>query len=507
MSSFASGLLIAHVRSVSNNGEGDDRQLLELCRRGWNAKRQMLRPVDRRHPPTAPSLQHMLKRVVGSGWSAARTDSGVLFITTVGTSLARLLSTIILTRLLAPDVFGMVSIIIALFFAIIMITDLGFQGFVVRHEQGDDDKFLDVVWTVHVVRSLAIAVLIIASAEPVSSFLEKPQLHLPFAVASLTFVSTAFESLAPISALRRREVKKLCWIDLFLTVSQVGLGIILSIFLRNVWALVIAMIFHSVAKTAISYVWFPRPGRRFSIQPKIIKELGYFSKFIIPSSTITFLVTQSDKLVLAKMLSLQQIGMYAIAVSIAQVPAMFAAMYGSRLLYPLYSEAWRADAGSIRGVYYSARRTVSCLYALGAGLISGAAPLIIAIVYDARYQGAAVYLMILAAGGIFAVGNQAANQILTASGRFGATLAANIIRLAWLVLAGTLGVLAAGPIGLVIAVGSIELLPYLYNLGRLRRAGLLDVREELLQVFLGLAGIAAGWLSAAIGFKLLPLAA
>jgi hypothetical protein len=35
----------------------------------------------------------------------------------------------------------------------------------------------------------------------------------------------------------------------------------------------------------------------------------------------------------------------------------------------------------------------------------------------------------------------------------------------------------------------------------------LDLREELLQVFLGLAGIATGWLSAAIGFKLLPLAA
>jgi O-antigen/teichoic acid export membrane protein len=199
--------------------------------------------------------------------------------------------------------------------------------------------------------------------------------------------------------------------------------------------------------------------------------------------------------------TLEQIGVYAIALSISQVPAMFSSNYGSRLLYPLYSQAWRVDPSRISAVYYSSRRAVSLLYAAGVGSISGSAPLIIRILYDVRYEGAAVYLMILTGGAILALSNQAANEVLTASGRYGATLTANLFRLMWLLIGGSIGILALGPVGLVLAVGSMELPPYLYNLVRLRRIGVLDLRQEALQVLAGIGGVAAGWMLASAGMK------
>ena len=44
----------------------------------------------------------------------------------------------ILTRLLSPHELGIVGIIAAVFYAVTMITDLGFEAFLVRHERTDD---------------------------------------------------------------------------------------------------------------------------------------------------------------------------------------------------------------------------------------------------------------------------------------------------------------------------------------------------------------------------------
>src|SRR5690348_8190608 len=86
---------------------------------------------------------------LGSLW---RTRTGVVVLTGVGSLFVRTLSSIILTRLLAPQDFGIVGIIGSIFFVLAMITDLGFTSFVVPHPRGDERHFRDVIWTIHAVR-------------------------------------------------------------------------------------------------------------------------------------------------------------------------------------------------------------------------------------------------------------------------------------------------------------------------------------------------------------------
>lgn len=448
--------------------------------------------------------QLKLKPLLGAGRSLARRDSAVLIATTAGTAFTRLASTIVLTRLLAPEAFGLVTIIASVFVTIQLMTDLGFEAFVVRHERGDDPHFLDTVWTVHFLRNVAIAALLVAAAGPLGRFLGKPEISLPFAAASLTFVAGAVQSMALISALRHREVKKLCYLDLALVVAQVLLGIVLALLFRSVWALIAAMLFQSGAKAICSYLLFPAARRRFAFGRAVTLELMAFSKFIIPSSLITLLISQVDRLVLAKLFTLEQLGMYAIAFSLSQAAGMLVSPYASRILYPLYSKTWRDDPEALPRVYYSSRRAMSCLYAFGMGAMAGAASLIIGLLYDPRYSGAVLFLTILAAGLIPALATRAATEALIASGRPGATLTANVYRLATLAVTGIAGVALAGPIGMVFAVASIETLVYPYFLVKLRTIGLLDLKEEGLQILGGLIGIGAGWIIAAVVATVLP---
>ena len=59
----------------------------------------------------------------------------------------RLLSNLILTRLLVPEAFGLVAAANTLYFALVMFSDLGIWQSVVKSERGTQARFLGTAWT------------------------------------------------------------------------------------------------------------------------------------------------------------------------------------------------------------------------------------------------------------------------------------------------------------------------------------------------------------------------
>ena len=114
------------------------------------------------------------------------TRTGVLGLTTVGNLVVRTGSSMLLTRLLNPPEFGIVGIITSIFFAVAMVTDLGFQDFLIRHERTEDRHFRDVIWTVHAKRGLAVFIAVALGSPLIAWEFDKPVVALPLAVASFS---------------------------------------------------------------------------------------------------------------------------------------------------------------------------------------------------------------------------------------------------------------------------------------------------------------------------------
>ncbi len=78
--------------------------------------------------------------------------------------LVRLGSNLIVTRLLVPEMFGVMAVVNVVIFGIAMFTDLGLWAFIVRHKNPDDPHLLNVVWTLQVIRGwlMFVVVLILA---------------------------------------------------------------------------------------------------------------------------------------------------------------------------------------------------------------------------------------------------------------------------------------------------------------------------------------------------------
>jgi O-antigen/teichoic acid export membrane protein len=405
----------------------------------------------------------------------------------------RIVSSVILTRLLNAEAFAVVGIITAVMVTFALISDIGIIAFLVRHPNGADRGFRDEVWTLKLLRGIALSILVLFLAGPIAQFMEKPELQWPIAVAGLTSLIDGIGSLAPLSALRARRVKLMSSIDIGSQIVGLIISIVCALIFRSYWAIILSTLLGQLMGVGISYWLYPDSGQRFRFSRARAAELWQFSRFITGSTILTLLITQGDKLVLARAFPLDMMGVYIIAAGLAVAPIGLVTAYAGRVLYPLYAEIFRESPEALRARYYSVRMPQTLFYTFAAGGLIGCAHLVITLLYDPRYAGAAVYLRILSISTFFAAGNYAANEVMIAIGNTRFTFVTNLVRLGYLAIAGWIAWSQLGPVGIVWAVGTVEFAAQVVAWITLRRHGFLNVPRELLFILVGLAGVAIGY--------------
>jgi O-antigen/teichoic acid export membrane protein len=434
----------------------------------------------------------------------ASTRTGVLALTTVGNLVVRTGSSMLLTRLLTPYDFGIVGIITAVFFTVTMITDLGFQDFLIRHERTDERHFRDVIWTIHAKRGAAIFVAVAIASPAIAWIFGKPVVAWPLAVASLIFLINGVASLSLMTALRHDKARELSLLDFGLQVFQTLACLLLALWWRNAWSIIAAMLLQSALRTILSYSLFAESVQRPARDRAISREFLAFSRIVLLSSALALLIGQSDKLVLGRLFTLSEFGLYAIALTIANAPTAFAESYINRIAFPVYAQTWRQAPTDLGAAYYRVRRLPSALYAFGCGGLIGGAALLVALLYDPRYAPASAFISLLVIGSALRLPNAAAAQLLIAVGLVDRTLRITVVRFVWLVVAIPVGFVLFGAMGVVAAVGLIEVPAMLYCWLMLRRVGILDLREELSFLALVAAGAAVGILGATEVLRVFP---
>lgn len=422
--------------------------------------------------------------------------SAVLICTTATISVLRIANTMVLTHLLNPGAFGLIGMILSVFTVINIITDAGFQAFIVRHERGLERNFLDAVWTIHISRGAVNSIIALLLAYPVSWLLSKPELAPLLAVASLTLAIDGTASLSLFTALRQGMVRKLSLVDFTVFCVQLVAGVIAAWFFRSAWAIIFSMLLSSAARVTASYLVFPDARRRLRVDLPLFGELWRFSRMIAASSILTLLISQVDKLLLARVMPLQDFGVYMVAANLSAAPVALVGMYTSRIVYPSVAQVWRAAPVTLGRHYYAIRGLVFYGYLLAAGMLGGGARLVVNILYDSRYQGASIYLRLLAITTAMAMMNKPANETLVASGRVHTTLQVNIVRVLWLAIAMPIGLIWMGPLGGIVVLAMVEIPAYAFTAQKLIRYHLFQPRSEFLAFVTVGMGVVIGMLLA-----------
>lgn len=217
-------------------------------------------------------------------------------------NIIRVLSTVVLTRLLAPEAFGAIGLVTSVMVVFQMMSDIGYGAFIIRHPKADDPEFRHTMWTIRLCRSVLLSALMFAASGILADLLGKPELTNLLRLFSIYFILEALASVSLVIAIRERKLVKMSIVELSGAVIQLVGSIVLAIFLKSYWAIAIAMLFSYASRIAFSYLMFEDSRPAFRFNRGYARELFNFAKIIIPSSAITLLLSQSDRIVLSRIL-------------------------------------------------------------------------------------------------------------------------------------------------------------------------------------------------------------
>ncbi|MGB7816903.1 MAG: oligosaccharide flippase family protein [Methylotenera sp.] len=416
----------------------------------------------------------------------------------IGGQILRLASNLIMTRLLVPDMFGVMAVANTVIIGLQLCSYLGVQHNIIQSSRGDERVFLDTAWVLQILRGTLIwlaalslsAVLYFANQAglvPVGSAYADSSLPTIIAVLSFTALISGFESTKLASASRHMLLGKLTMIDLSCQVLGLLTMIAFALVKQSIWALVIGTLVSTLAKTLISHLLLPGAHNKFTWESHAFKELFGFGKWILLTTIMGYFVRNSDKLILAGLISSQLLGIYTIAIFINNAVQEITSKWASSVAYPVLSRAHRERPAELVDVYYKFRLPFDVVMLFLCGFLFNAGYIITEVLYDSRYESAGHMIEILA---VWLLGSRTiiAEQCYLAVGKSKLSVPMNVLQLiallAFLIPAyhhfGMDGALY------VIALAILFTLPLTWYL--MKQLGLLNWKLELITLPAILAG-------------------
>ena len=320
--------------------------------------------------------------------------------------LLRLVSTIVLTRLLAPETYGVFAVVLMYRFILEMLSDLGLRSVILTKEGDLDAPFMQTCWTVSLARGLAIAAgsggiaLVIAGLQSRGVFApdnaySAPDLPLAiFALGCVGIIASA-ESVNRYEYERKMLFGRVTIGMVLANVAGLLATIAFAYMLRSVWALVLGAALQAIFLVVFSHLAFKGAPMRPGFNRDALRIIIARGKWILSHSFLTASSMSADRLFLGFAMSSSVFGYYFIARQLAEFAAQFLRSLNSQMGLQVFRYVLDAPAEKIRKNYYRYR----LFFDMTAGLIAGGffatASLLVGILYDDRYAGVAPLLQVL----------------------------------------------------------------------------------------------------------------
>ncbi|MFO1239608.1 MAG: oligosaccharide flippase family protein [Sphingomonadaceae bacterium] len=391
----------------------------------------------------------------------------------------RLVNNVVLARLLAPELFGIMLIVNTLRTGVELLSDIGIGQNIISNKNGEDPAFYNTAWVLQILRGILLAIICISFTYPISQFYNSQTIYKIVPVISSIFIFTGFQSISRFIAQKRLNLKAVSIYDIFVAVSTMIIHIICAIITPTIWALVYGGIISSAVAMAGSFFIVSGVNHKFVFSVPYAKEIMHFGKWILLSTIVYFLSMNFDRLYLARSLPFQILGIYGVARSLADVISLLMARIGSLIIFPMVAAAGHSE-GVLREKLARGRTTMLFGGAALVSLFVASSDLIVFMLYDDRYKTAALMLPVLALGVWFSILCTLSESVLLGVGRPSYGAMANLVKLAWLAVGLPVGVLYFGVAGAIGVMASSDLVKYIPLLAAQKREHISFMRQDML---------------------------
>ena len=208
-----------------------------------------------------------------------------------------------------------------------------------------------------IIRGMLLALIGVALAWPVGQFYD-PFLTRFIAVVSLTTLISGFNSTKIFTANRDMQLARITMVDLSTQMIAICVMVGLAWYYHSIWSLVIGACVSVSLRLVLSHVVFPGPMNRFCWRPEAVRELFTFGRWIFLSTMFTFLGLQTDKLILGRLCTWTQLGVYAVAFAMTATVAGIFEQLVYRVLMPAMVHVSKVSNSRFAEIVLRSRRFI-----------------------------------------------------------------------------------------------------------------------------------------------------
>jgi len=414
-------------------------------------------------------------------------SSGLTILSFGTQQIIRFGSNLILARLLFPEAFGTMALVTVLLVGLTMLSDLGIQPAIQSSKRGDDPDFLNTAWSLNLVRAVMLFTIACALAWPMAWFYDEPMLAQMIPVTAISLLILALEPTRAETASRHMLLGRVTLLELSAQVVSVTAMLILAWTTQSIWALVAGNLVAAVARASLAWVILPGIVNRWHLDRDSAHELIHYGRWIFFSTVAGFLVLQSDKLILGRFLSMEQLGLYNIGFFLAGFPLMLGQQLVQRLMIPIYRVSPPRESAENFARLRRIRFMLSCFLVAGVTPLALGGMWVVDLLYDPRYVASGAVTMIVSMALLPQMLGLTYDQVALASGDSRGFFALNASRAAILVTLLLVLVPQLGIPGAPLAMASTALLSYPLQLRLARKHGAWDPLHDAV---MGLAALA-----------------
>ncbi len=332
----------------------------------------------------------------------------------IGVRIIDQLFTIVLVRLLAPRDFGLLAMA-SVFSGILTLFALsGITGAIVQRKEIDDEYISTAFWA-----NFATGCLLFCAAAVGSrffgAFLREPLAGTIVIVLSLRFVFDGIASTQAAIITRRLQYRALSLRPLFGTLAGGIIGLVMAYRGMGVWALVgqtlAASVVGAIALQVVGGFW-----PRFVFSRAKFKDIWSFGGPLMLARLFGYAVRNTDNLLIGRFLGSAALGTYALAYAVFLLPIVDIGFPMSQVMFATLARM-QDDADRLKRGFLLATRYITMIALPMMVGLSIVAPLMVDLVFGAKWQAAAPVMRLLALGGFLQLMMALGPSALQAVGR------------------------------------------------------------------------------------------
>lgn len=256
-----------------------------------------------------------------------------LLIARIGGQVFGLASTIIVARFLLPDDYGVFAAAMSLMMVIAVFGEFPVSQAIVQLSDANDDDY-DTAFTINLLRSLAVALVLVLLAAPLASFMNDARVGpVTAALAIYTFVLGLRNPRVEWFA-RQMDFSKEAFIEIGSKLAQFLFSVGFAIYLKSYWAIVIGISMGAATQLVLSHLVRPAIPR-FTL--KSFNRLFSYSAWMAGQSILGQVYQLIDTLTLGRLAGAATLAAYSIGTLLSGRISEVISIPAARSLFAAFS--------------------------------------------------------------------------------------------------------------------------------------------------------------------------